>query len=826
MKRSMLAVLALLLVPAAAHAQGQPTRYTLANGCWTATDAGGAVVADHVRLKATTLGRYLFFTRDGRYLAAGGGGLAPVAAPSPAADIEVQDAGAGTFALRPVSTRTPVTTVRFAPADGCAVFPEAPLDATGDTPPAATEYGAVRGILEGHMHWMAFQNFGGKFNCGAPWDAYGIRYALPDCSSIEGPNGLAAPLQNTFTYSNPAASHDTSGYPKLTSWSKDQLTYTGTYYRWVERVWKAGLRIMVMGVNENRVLCELTTQRTFDCNEMNSMRRGFKAIRALQDYVDAQAGGPGKGFFQIVTDPFQARRVINQGRLAVVLEIETSEPFDCRGWDQPSCDRAQVDRQLDEMYRLGVRSSLLLNKYDNPLVGVRFDSGIAGYLINAGNRQSAGTFFSAQTCSGTLHDNTIALGDNPVVPSADQLLAGLGVARGTLPAYPKPPHCNTRGLTDLGRHVIRRMMDLGMIVNPDHMSQAGVDETLSLLESRRYSGVISPHGWMDPGNWPRLWKLGGLAFPGHSAADAYVTDWRDYRPRATPFLFGWGYGADLGGLSHQPSPPKASGTISYPFKSYDGKVTFERQKTGDRTFDYRSEGVAHYGLYADWFADLRRLGGARMADDMSEGAEAYLQMWERAVGVPNRGCFASRGGLGRNGRGPVRLGRTWRALLDAAGQPQQRTRAWSWCVGGRANAHAADVAVLSRTGRVDLVGTTARGRHAIGLRIGGAAPRGGRPLGDGMRLLSSESRRYVVAARAGRVRALAVTTTRFAASPRAVRQAMRRVLHARASNAPRRFVPAAAQATSRGLEGRVLATSADARTSEQLALLCSLGLGI
>ncbi len=26
------------------------------------------------------------------------------------------------------------------------------------------------------------------------------------------------------------------------------------------------------------------------------------------------------------------------------------------------------------MYELGVRSSLLLNKYDNPLTGVRFDS--------------------------------------------------------------------------------------------------------------------------------------------------------------------------------------------------------------------------------------------------------------------------------------------------------------------------------------------------------------------------------------------------------------------------------------------------------------------
>ena len=110
---------------------------------------------------------------------------------------------------------------------------------------------------------------------------------------------------------------------------------------------------MVMGVNENRVLCELQANRKTNCNEMDTVRRGFEDIRELQRYVDAQAGGPGKGFFQIVTDPFEARRVINQGKMAVVLEIEISEPFDCRGWETPTCDRAQIDRQLDEMYKRG-----------------------------------------------------------------------------------------------------------------------------------------------------------------------------------------------------------------------------------------------------------------------------------------------------------------------------------------------------------------------------------------------------------------------------------------------------------------------------------------
>src|SRR5258707_12020478 len=131
----------------------------------------------------------------------------------------------------------------------------------------------------------------------------------------------------------------------------------------------AGDRLMDMTANETRVFCELLPQHRNTCNEMDTARLEFKDIRELQRYVDAQAGGPGKGFFQIVTDPFQARRVINEGKLAVVLEMEVSEPFGCRGWTTSSCNQAQVDSQLADLYRRGVRSSLLLNKFDNPLTG-------------------------------------------------------------------------------------------------------------------------------------------------------------------------------------------------------------------------------------------------------------------------------------------------------------------------------------------------------------------------------------------------------------------------------------------------------------------------
>jgi hypothetical protein len=819
-----------LVLGATAPAASALDRYTLANGCYSLQTPSGQPIsgAEKVRMQAVTLGRYLLYRPDHQFVASqSDGSVAPAATPSTAADWRVEGVGSDNFTLTPQSGGRALT-ARFAPADGCAVYPEAELNATGTPKPGETSYGRVAGMVEGHMHWMTYEYIGGNFHCGRPWHPYGIPYALPDCSSIEGPQGLGAPVQNFLNFGNPAQPHDTRGYPQMTAWAPGNLTYEGTYWRWIERAWMAGLRLMVMGVNENRILCQLQTNRRTNCNEMDTVRRGFADMRELQRYVDAQAGGPGKGFFQIVTDPMDARRVINEGKMAVVLEIEVSEPFDCHGWEQPSCNQAQIDRELDEMYRLGVRSSLLLNKFDNPLTGVRFDSGPVGVVINAGNRQSAGTFWNARTCTGPLSDNTIETGSPQASSLLDTALSTLGVQSGTLPAYPPAPHCNTRGLTTLGKHVVRRMMDLGMIVNPDHMSQAGVDDTLSLLEARHYSGVISPHGWMDPGNWPRLWKLGGMAFPGHSVASGYVKDWQKYRPKQTPYDFGWGYGADLGGLSHQPD---VSGKISYPFKSFDGSVTFDREKTGDRTFDYNTDGVAHYGMYADWFADLKRLGGDRLAQDMMDGAEAYLEMWERATGIAQTECDTSHGGLTKRGRAGLRLGDDWEAVLRRAGQPQQRTRAWSWCVAGKRNARAADVAVLGKDGKVELVGSTARGRKAGGVAVGARLSKKTRArtraLGKTIRVRRSGRISWVYYLRRGRVRAVAVATRGLAKSHRALKADVKLLRTAQVSQTPHpKFVPsdATAQAAASGasLEGRTLAGSSNPSLNDAMMLLCLL----
>ena len=63
-----------------------------------------------------------------------------------------------------------------------------------------------------------------------------------------------------------------------------------------------------------------------------------------------------------------------------------------------------------------------------------------------------------------------------------------------------------------------------------------------------------------------------------------------------------------------------------------GRVTFVRERTGQRVFDLNTDGVAHYGLFADVVGDMLTRQASRNAlPPLFHSAEAYLRMWERAV---------------------------------------------------------------------------------------------------------------------------------------------------------------------------------------------------
>jgi hypothetical protein len=172
----------------------------------------------------------------------------------------------------------------------------------------------------------------------------------------------------------------------------------------------------------------------------------------------------------------------------------------------------------------------------------------------------------------------------------------------------------------------------------------------------------------------------------------------------------------------------------------------------------------------------------------------------------------------------LQLGDGWVRLLQKAGQPQTRGRAWTWCVAGARNKRAADVAELSKTGKVELVGTTARGRAARGGDVGqrGAVPNA-RRVAPGILVARARGTNWVFATSRGRVKAVAVATTALVSHPKQLRAAVKRVLGARTSQARKVFVPNPAAAAARAaLNGNVLAGATDPHLNAAFAYLCGL----
>ena len=670
------------------------TRYAMAGGCYR-------LLGEPIHFQATRLGSYLLHTKERTFLtAADDGTVTRAAEPSEQGDWTVRRIeGRFTFTVAGGSlTSTPDgprvtdhgTAYPLRVTTGCAAYPEVRVDVTGRPHAGVTGIQEVRGYVDAHTHGMAYEFLGGDVHCGKPWDPYGAPYALVDCDDHTATGGNGAVLEAILSG---RPTHDPVGWPTFKDWpAPESLTHEGTYWKWMERSWRAGQRVFVNLLVENGQLCKVYPLKRNSCDEMDSIRLQAQRMRQLEDYIDAQYGGPGKGWYRIVTSPWQARKVINDGKLAVVMGIETSVPFGCTFKnlplrDVPACDIASIDRQLDEMHRLGVRQMELVNKFDNALSGVAGDEGETGVAVNSANFLETGSFWDMRHCEpadGESADKTQVAQPEISAEQQDALFGAIGAIAdlGNLPAlplYPRPMHCNERGLTDLGSHVVGALADRGMLIDPDHMSVKGRQKLLALLEARHYSGVLSSHSWATPDAYPRIYRLGGYVAPYAGDSSGFFAKWQRHLGWADPrFYFGFGYGADMNGLGAQGDPRGAEvpNPVTYPFRGIHG-VTIARQHSGNRVYDVNVEGVPHYGMYPDWIEDLRQIGGSRdgaaIVDDMDRGAEAYLQTWERAQGIAADPCRNP--GLRRSVgvfTDRVRPGMTTLQVLRAVGQPWTR----------------------------------------------------------------------------------------------------------------------------------------------------------
>ncbi|MGJ8670924.1 MAG: hypothetical protein ACSHXK_15670, partial [Oceanococcus sp.] len=520
----------------------------------------------------------------------------------------------------------------------------------------------IFGYVDTHAHISAYEFIGGRINYGDPFHKFGIDHALEDCEVNHGPNGITGFVEAVTTDPTP---HETQGWPTFPYWPvNNSLQHHQTYYRWIERSYYGGLRVLVNPLVHNEILCQLNPQKQNDCDAMPAIILQAELMHDMQNYIDAQHGGPGEGWFRIVTSPVEAREVIADGKMAVILSVEMSKLMNCGEFlGVAECSEEEIVERMDTLGALGVRSLFPVHKFDNALGGHLPDLGnpvgIAGVLY-AGNLGETGHTIEYEVCpddeySGNESDQEPELSLDPL-GIIDQMLFQMDYLGETFPDAPEgfdefDPRrgtedlCNSRGLTGLGEFLVEEMMRRGWLIETDHISRKAAARVLELTVVQDYPVINSHGGWGGTQALRnRIAAQGGFSNAFSSVRNGLLGNLLENgrRPRSAEFKVGpygaSGFGTDVNGIASLPGHPGDTDIELYPFTSVDGRVTFDVQKTGDHEFGlYSGRGVAHYGLYPDVIADMMA-NHNRTQEELDEAlgqlftsAEAYLRMWERAA---------------------------------------------------------------------------------------------------------------------------------------------------------------------------------------------------
>jgi hypothetical protein len=185
----------------------------------------------------------------------------------------------------------------------------------------------VVGLADFHSHQFADLGFGGVLHSHDTSPDTACRKPLTYNKSTFRVRDLT--LDGVLAQTT-AQAKDGQCYPTWNNLSGQQMDEN-----MLRRAYLYGLRLQVVLAVNSEFLCaaaqlgslSLTGPRTSTCLDPPAIDAQLQAAHDLESKIDAQAGGPGKGWYRIVTTPAQARQVINDGKLAVVLGVEAANAY-------------------------------------------------------------------------------------------------------------------------------------------------------------------------------------------------------------------------------------------------------------------------------------------------------------------------------------------------------------------------------------------------------------------------------------------------------------------------------------------------------------------
>ena len=543
--------------------------------------------------------------------------------------------------------------------------------------------GNLRGYADLHTHPMINLAFGGKLIHGGP-DVGSLLPADNDCNhnvrarNIKHALGPATPTHGSpdqigcgdafrrgiiyayekandalVTVGSPAqGAPDFTGYPK---WN--DIAHQKMWVDWIRRSYNAGQRVMVALATHNNTLAAAVSGPGDGPTE--AVESAKLQITENKAFVANH-----KDFMEVALTPADMRRIVASNRMAIVLGLEIDDfgnfskifSFDL----QPAPARAAIIRaKIQDWHNQGVRYLFPVHVLDNAIGG----TAVYEDLFNYANKREMGSWWKLRCSTDDDyidHKFEPFLGDDIPKEVKDLLSILTNIKVGLDVNAPQPPSCgknghkNAQGLelknggTGDGEVALNEMMRLGMLIDVDHMSQKGVNDTLTLAEAVP-SGypLVSGHTGLrlyshnenqrTQTQLERIGKLGGMF--GLGSADQPADAWTAQYTIANSFisgleiskgktaLFGDGrvsFGTDLNGLV-KGAPPRAGANFY--------STAFPKSKTANKSWNYRTEGVAHYGMMADFLADVRTEPnyGKQVYASMMKNAEVFVDMWEKAA---------------------------------------------------------------------------------------------------------------------------------------------------------------------------------------------------
>jgi|GEM_PF-1463254 len=443
--------------------------------------------------------------------------------------------------------------------------------------------------------------------------------------------------------------------PSFMYWPhQTSVTHQQMWWEWLKRTYDGGLRVMVALTVNSELFAEIID---------GDGPKDDKASADLQLDEIITFVGRHDDFMEIARTPADLRRIVGANKMAVLLGMEVDNIGNFHKPDV-KCDEITVRAEIKRLHEKGVRYIFPIHLIDNKFGGAAVYEDLFNYV----NRYSTGSLFSVEgSADATINfrlgnglDGAGNLGVKAALNAASgisfppafdlfkcpvptlgcwdkfKFVQGLLAPDSRYATYTRitQGHVNRTGLTSLGEFAIREMMKLGMVIDVDHMSAKAINRSLSIAESVNggypinmgHNGIRIGAGAERSASIEmvkRVSALGGMF--GVGTADTNPSDFvKNYN--VAWYVMGsrnTAIGTDVNGFEPL---PKASPNLN----SNDFYRGLEKCTTGNRTWDYTKEGVAHYGLMTEFLRDARlQQNGYEMMNSLMLSAEYFAQMWEK-----------------------------------------------------------------------------------------------------------------------------------------------------------------------------------------------------